>query len=599
MTKRAKILHGWLLAAASVISLFTCCMTIPSMPSAKENEPHEAITMQSPFRNMSAFIDAVHEKYPEINIEVIPYNGKNYTSYVKAQLVTGNMPDIYCATYYTPGRDDVSDKLIDMSGCAFTDNYAEARLREVTDNGAIYMLPAYYDCIGITYNKTLLEEHGWELPHSFRELEKLAPKVEAAGCQLALNQIQLPEYGFQYFCNIMSSNYLNTPDGRRWQEKFLNGEATMNDNTELMENLQILQKWRDIGMLSDNGDPLSDEATRRKMAEGNTLFMLGCSDPFTENETEDEFGLMPFLSEDGTQNAFILNVSRYIGLNKRLEDKGSEQKLKDALHVMEVLSTVKGMKALNMSYANTSLLPLKDYAMESGGYYADIEKEINSGMMAPFLYDGWENIIVDTGRRMISFIQGEASLQEVAESFDEHQDLLDDNSAAAYTMVTETLSTSACARAVGICFAQASGADLALISKNKWYNLAESKDLNFEGVSGELYPLPVTDQGITTILPTGWTGNIMTVELCGRRIRELAESGYDRNGDGKTFPYELVMPEGFVPDDETVYTVAICGVTAAVAAEGNLKNTGILGLAAAEAYFGQYDTFSMKDIVWE
>lgn len=548
---------------------------------------------------MSAFIDAVHEKYPEINLEVIPYSGANYTAYVKAQIAAGDMPDIYCTTYYTPGHDDVSDRLIDMSGYAFTDCYAEARLRDVTDDGAIYMLPMYYNCIGITYNKTLLEKHGWKLPNSLQELEKLAPKVRKAGCQLALDQIQFPDYGFQYFCNIMSTNYLNTPDGRKWQERFLDGDATMADTQEMVQNMEILEKWREIGMLNGNGNPKNDEETRRKMAEGNTLFMLGSSNLFKDEETEDEFGLMPYLSEDGTQNAFIMNVSRYIGLNKHLEDKGNEQKLEDALHVMEVLSTVKGMKALNQSYANTSLLPLKDYVVESEGYYADIEDKLNAGVMAPFIYDGWENLIVATGRGMLSFIRGDSGLREVVQTFDENQHLIVDNSMAAYTKVTEKLDTSACAKAIGICFAKASGADLALISKNKWYKLTKAKDLNFEGVSGALYPLPVTDQEITSILPTGWTGNIETVSLSGKRILQLAEMGYDRNGDGKTFPYELVTPEKLALDEKGIYTVAICGVTEEVAEEGKLTDTGILGLTAAQEYFRQFDALALEDIVWD
>ena len=32
----------------------------------------------------------------------------------------------------------------------------------------------------------------------------------------------------------------------------------------------------------------------------------------------DKYGLMPFLSEDGTQNVFVLNVNRFYGLNKKL-----------------------------------------------------------------------------------------------------------------------------------------------------------------------------------------------------------------------------------------------------------------------------------------
>ena len=594
-----KKIQSWLFIIAGMIPLLTGCMSKDFLSEMSSNNVHEAITIQSSFRNMSAFIDAVHERYPEINLEVIPYSGANYTAYVKAQIAAGDMPDIYCTTYYTPGHDDVSDRLIDMSGYAFTDCYAEARLRDVTDDGAIYMLPMYYNCIGITYNKTLLEKHGWKLPDSLRELEKLAPKVRKAGCQLALDQIQFPDYGFQYFCNIMSTNYLNTPDGRKWQERFLDGDTTLAGTQEMVKNMKILEKWRKIGMLNSNGNPKSDEETRRKMAEGNTLFMLGSSNLFKDEETKDEFGLMPYLSEDGTQNAFIMNVSRYIGLNKHLEDKGNEQKLEDALHVMEVLSTVKGMKALNQSYANTSLLPLKDYVVESEGYYADIEDKLNAGVMAPFIYDGWENLIVATGREMISFIRGDSGLREVVQTFDENQYLIVDNSVAAYTKVTEKLDTSACAKAIGICFAKASGADMALISKNKWYKLTKSKDLNFEGVSGALYPLPVTDQEITSILPTGWTGNIETVTLSGKRILQLVETGYDRNGDGKTFPYELVMPEKLEFEEKGIYTVAICGVTEAVAEEGNLTDTGILGLTAAQEYFKQFDALALEDIVWD
>lgn len=594
-----KKIQSWLFLIAGMIPLLTGCISKDFLSEMSSNNVHEAITIQSSFRNMSAFIDAVHERYPEINLEVIPYSGANYTAYVKAQIAAGDMPDIYCTTYYTPGHDDVSDRLIDMSGYAFTDCYAEARLRDVTDDGAIYMLPMYYNCIGITYNKTLLEKNGWKLPDSLRELEKLAPKVRKAGCQLALDQIQFPDYGFQYFCNIMSTNYLNTPDGRKWQERFLDGDTTLAGTQEMVKNMKILEKWRKIGMLNSNGNPKSDEETRRKMAEGNTLFMLGSSNLFKDEETKDEFGLMPYLSEDGTQNAFIMNVSRYIGLNKHLEDKGNEQKLEDALHVMEVLSTVKGMKALNQSYANTSLLPLKDYVVESEGYYADIEDKLNAGVMAPFIYDGWENLIVATGREMISFIRGDSGLREVVQTFDENQYLIVDNSVAAYTKVTEKLDTSACAKAIGICFAKASGADLALISKNKWYKLTKSKDLNFEGVSGALYPLPVTDQEITSMLPTGWTGNIETVTLSGKRILQLVETGYDRNGDGKTFPYELVMPEKLEFEEKGIYTVAICGVTEAVAEEGNLTDTGILGLTAAQEYFKQFDALALEDIVWD
>ena len=310
------------------------------------------------------------------------------------------------------------------------------------------------------------------------------------------------------------------------------------------------------------------------MAEGNTLFLLSSSNLFSEEETTDEFGLMPFLSEDGTRNTFVLNVNRYIGINKHLEAEGSEQKLEDALHVMEVLSSVEGMQALNSFYSDTSLLPLKDYTVSTEGYYADILDELNSGATAPLIYNGWENIIVNIGESMISFVRGECSLDDVISASDGSQHLIWDNSSQYYTTVTQKIDTEHCARLVGICFAEASGADMALISMNKWYRMDDSGDLNLDGVSGALFPLPVSDQELTSILPTGWRQNIQTVTLTGKRVKELAETGYDRSGDGEhLFPYEFVTPEGFVIDDDTVYTVVIAGVTDEVAEEGDLTET--------------------------
>ena len=97
------------------------------------------------------------------------------------------------------------------------------------------MLPSFYTCFGITYNKTILDENGWTLPTSLEELEELAPKVEEAGYKLCLNQVQYPGSGFQYLCNIADTGYLSTLDGRKWQEDFLSGKTTLADSKEMME----------------------------------------------------------------------------------------------------------------------------------------------------------------------------------------------------------------------------------------------------------------------------------------------------------------------------------------------------------------------------
>lgn len=585
-------MFGFVLALACVLSLLSGC---------GGSKKHEAISICTPFRDVNAFIEVVHQHYPEINFEVLPYAGSNATAYMQGQLRSGELPDVYTTSVYTPGQFDSADKLLDLSQYDFTNNYVPARLREAaSEDGAIYMLPNYFHAIGITYNKKILQENGWALPTSLQEMEALAPKVREAGYTFCLNQLQYPGYGFQYMCNILDTGYFNTLGGQEWQKKFLRGEATLADTPEMLENMQLLQRWRDLGLLNNEHPFQEDADVAAEMAKGNTLFMLGSINDFTNYDADpNDFGLMPYLSESGNQNIFMLSTIRYTGLNKTLAEPGNEQKLEDALHVMEIMSTDEGMKALNGSVPNTALTPLKDAQVIEGTYYStDVLEQINAGYTAPFVYAGWENTIVADGDKMIEFIRGETSLDDLIAAVDENQKLIADNSSQIVTTVTETISNEDCARLVGIALAQASNADLALISRDKWFP-EDHGDGNKDGVSGALFALPVTEQEITSILPSGWRGSIETYTLTGKRIQELAETGYNYGEEGLYFPYQLVTKDGFTLEDDTTYTVVICGATDAVRAEGKVQDTGILGLDVMKDYLGQFDTFSTKDIRWE
>ena len=562
---------------------------------------HEPLTISTPLRDVNAFITVVHKYYPEINFEVIPYAGYNGTAYMQAQLRSGELPDIYTTSVYTPGQFDSANKLLDLSQYAFTNAYVPARLLEVaSEDGSIYLLPNYFNAIGITYNKKILADNGWTLPTSLKEMEELAPKVREAGYTFCLNQLQHPGYGFQYMCNILDTGYFNSLEGREWQEKFLNGEATFAGTPEIVDCMQLLQRWRDLGILNNDVPFSKDSDVAAEMAKGNTLFMLGSTNDFTNYGGDpNSFGLMPYLSEDGSQNVYILNVSRFAGLHKDLGEPGNEQKLEDALHVMEILSTTEGMSALNGALPNTSLEPLRDAPSSEGTYYtAEVLRQIDAGYTAPFVYAGWENLVAPDGETMLAFIRGDAELDDVIKALDESQKLIDSSESLVYTTVTETISTEDCAKLVGIVFTQATNADFALISMDKWFPDSHD-DGNREGVGGRLFPLPVTDSEITSILPTGWHGNIETFTLTGKQANELLDTGFNRKDEGFFYPYLLVAPDGFVPKDTTAYTVVVCGATDAVRTEGNVQDSGVLGLAAMEDYLSQFDTFSAKDIAWE
>lgn len=310
---------------------------------------------------------------------------------------------------------------------------------------------------------------------------------------------------------------------------------------------------------------------------------------------------MPFLSEDGTRNTFVLNVNRYIGLNKHLEEAGSEQKLEDALHVMEVLSTVEGMESLEPAQTDSRLLPLKGWTIdEENSYYADVMDDLNSGHTAGFIYSGWENLVTPVGEEVIAYIRGERTIDDVIACLDENRHLLTDNTDAYYTTVSEAIGTEDCARLVGIAFAQATNADAALISVNEWKYNPDFKYMNPHGVSGCLFPLPVGDEELVSILPTGWRGNIYTVTMTGAEIKALAEYGDDEYGNGDTFPYLLITKDGAALDDAASYTIPICGkLTDEEKTAYRYQDSGVLGLDAARSYVKRFETLSADDIIWK
>ena len=584
--KKAKS-AGLILACIAATGLTGC---------GKTSKKHEAITFMAPYLEVDSFIEEVHKTYPEVNLEVITYSGSNTTTYLQNMLEADDLPDICTQTFYKPDVVDVSDKMIDLSGYDFTDNYVESRLKEVSDDGALYMLPSLYNCYGITYNKTLLEQHGWKLPTSFTELEELADKAKEAGVTLCMAQIQYPGSAFQYICNIADAGFLGTLSGKQWQKDYLSGKANVSDTEGMMDSMEYIQKWKDIGMLdSSNSDPTDDGKTKEAFIKGKSLFLLGPQNGIMDSEdTMDKFGLMPYLSEDGSKNVFILNVNRFYGLNKKLEN--NPEKLEDALKVMKVLSTVEGTSALYPeSTLKAGLLPFKD-AKADDTYYADISDFINAGNTTPFIYSGWENTIVNTGTKMLEFMQDKASIKDVADQLDEDQDSVVNNQPEVFTTATEEISQESCAKLVGRCFAEATGSDIALISLGTWIS-GNGTNQNNGGVSGKLYAKNITDYDICTILPTGWSQTIQTVRLTGKQIQDLYKEGYDAVGTGNNYPYVLVSPMEL--EDEKTYQVAISGISEKLASEAEVTDSGIVGMDAAKEFFGQFETLSEADAEWK
>jgi N-acetylglucosamine transport system substrate-binding protein len=94
--------------------------------------------------------------------------------FIKGNLLT-DITDVLSMT--VPGEDvQVSDKI--------AGGFTDTSLTNPYGDGETYLAPMFYSPCGLFYNKTLLEEYGWELPTTWDEMWELGDKAAEEGIYL-------------------------------------------------------------------------------------------------------------------------------------------------------------------------------------------------------------------------------------------------------------------------------------------------------------------------------------------------------------------------------------------------------------------------------
>lgn len=575
---------------AGVLVVIMICLSFPSCANPAPEAPHEPLTIMTAKRDYSEFAKAFKKAYPEVELEFISYSGENSTYYSQKILEAGHAPDIYTSNVL-PDKEVQKEHLIDLSVYDFSANYAVSRLNECSVGGAIYMLPCNYSVMGIYYNKTLFEKHGWVVPTSFQELEALAPKIREANVDLSVTSLEYTGYGFQYLFNLGDTVFLRMPEGLEWVEQFLGGEAIA--DTVWKDTIAYVQRWIDLGMIDGSWYNKTTDEAKNHFMEGNTAFFVhGGSFRFSQNEdgTGDQYGIIPWLSEDGSNNRYITSTNCYFGIHADLEKPENKQKLEDALKLMAFISTEEGQRLL--PGGKMQLLPLSGVNEEAEGEYREVIKMLNAGFSAPLAYAGWEDLIVSVGTECLKWYSGESTGEEVINAMNRAMRDSLENKTNACAEILEDLTLEETACLVGKAFSEAVGADCSLISLGEYHDGKENKF----GVNGCLWRGPVADEGISSVNPLGWVDTIKIATFTGKRIIQLAAEGFDLYGEGKPFPYVLTVNGIAELDEAREYTVVFCGYTEEVMKEGHIQDTQVSGMVALRNYLTKLGTVTKASI---
>ena len=102
------------------------------------------------------------------------------------------------------------------------------------------------------------------MPQNFEELKALVEVIREAGIDPVSAQFKLPGNGFFDVFTMAKTGFLSTPEGRRWEQDFKNGDATAAEG--LSAAVEAIQELIDCGFLDA-------EDTKRSSSEATNYFL--------------------------------------------------------------------------------------------------------------------------------------------------------------------------------------------------------------------------------------------------------------------------------------------------------------------------------------
>lgn len=538
--------------SAGLILLLSACASGETSPGTQTES--DALTWYT-WSGFDNFLSLVDQTYPDIDLELSAYAGANRTGYSWVQMRGDDISDIFITSQILD-EDLAKERLVDLSGYDFVNNFSTSLLDQVSIDGGVYLLPVNNVMYGIYYNKTLMDQNGWQVPANFAELEALCAEIQAEGFIPGVIGTDLTGNTFSAVFNLAKTSWLTTPEGVNWERDFLAGNTTAAGMWE--ETMDYIQKYIDIGMFHTDPEDRNN-ATLVLDYLGNRKSVF-CTAVLSVNITElpdtgDKLGMMPFISEDGSKNIYMYSPSSYIGISRRLTEPGNEKKLEEALQILSLLYSPEGQASFISDQTPCVLSALNSNRVSEDSLIYDAQKALLDGRAFPMTYARWENVLSDMGQAFKEWFRGENDMDgpQCISQMDELQSSYLNTQEKVYfceSTADFTLEETACL--VGKALGSTVGADAAIIP----FAAAYKENVSLQAcITGKLYKDKINAEVANTIAP-GTDGEYAVLTMTGAQAKELAEAGFDAAGDGDPFPYVLVTKGGGELEDDVSYQVA-------------------------------------------
>ena len=129
-----------------------------------------------------ALEQTIETQFPNVDVVMVHDGGNDSTSLLEGNLREGTACDLIFSRVIQKLTGEPQDYFFDLSGEEFVNNFYLTSLDTcIQPDGGLYYLPGPSNLYGIIYDKTVMEENGWEVPTSYTEFVELIQTIDHSG----------------------------------------------------------------------------------------------------------------------------------------------------------------------------------------------------------------------------------------------------------------------------------------------------------------------------------------------------------------------------------------------------------------------------------
>ncbi|MGN0598554.1 MAG: 5'-nucleotidase C-terminal domain-containing protein [Oscillospiraceae bacterium] len=533
------------------------------------------IKVQYQCGRMNMDLEAVLEdKFP--NVDIVTDELVGNPNYIISKEMERNIePDIYLYEGLSVMDDKlIAEKFYDLSEEEFSNNFYLSAVSEcVNEDGGLYYLPGPVYVYGLVYDKTMFNELGLEVPHSYTEFVKLLDNVRAmklTGTEPDENDpnakitvdiepfvptVKWPDMWSFIFDTYCFNDYIKSVDNALWLDKYQHGNESMIGHMEGAA--QKLIKLFDDGILSpDFWEVRAPVRTAKLYRYHTSLMTIECQSAQGFNERENaetpdnlhEIGMMPFYTSDEEDSDYLISMPRcYFGMTKRAAQ--DEEKKNAILEIFNFFSTMEGQD-LMIEGGGGEINLLKQSNLTDDPFYDEVRDTFSQGrVITRYNFAGRSGAVESYMHQSTpDLAAGNITIEDWLREADRVRDEALENKPVeeeSFGTSTEMLSVEETAVIVGEAYIHATGADIGMVQCRTSF-----------GMKNRLFDGPITAQEIDGLMTTRMTVgtvsedpnhiNIVTVKITGQQIMDILEANKDTfvGLAGLDVEYDPSKPEG-------------------------------------------------------